>query len=104
MSASAGVVTTLTFVRTPGGVVRVDKGQPVPADALEADVERLVNAGVIVTAETGDKVTGDRAGSDAAGTEGSGEAPGEGGDPAPDGDNQPVISSGRGRGKPKADS
>lgn len=72
-------MTTLAFVRTGSGVVRVEKGGQVPDGALEAEVERLVRAGVIVGGDAG---AGDGDADDGA-AENSGEVPGGGGDPAP---------------------
>lgn len=34
-------VTTLAYVRTSTGVVKVDPGSPLPGDLLEGEVERL---------------------------------------------------------------
>lgn len=39
--------TTLTFVRTPGGVVKVPAGQRVPEDVLPGELDRLVRAGAV---------------------------------------------------------
>lgn len=39
--------TTLTFVRTPGGVVKVPAGQRVPHDALPGELHRLLRAGAV---------------------------------------------------------
>lgn len=39
--------TTLTFVRTPGGVVKVPAGQRVPEDVLPGELHRLLRAGAV---------------------------------------------------------
>lgn len=39
--------TTLTFVRTPAGVVKVPAGQRVPCDALPGELNRLTRAGAV---------------------------------------------------------
>lgn len=39
--------TTLTFVRTPAGVVKVPAGQRVPHDALPGELDRLTRAGAV---------------------------------------------------------
>lgn len=39
--------TTLTFVRTPGGVVKVPAGQRVPEDVLPGELHRLLRAGAL---------------------------------------------------------
>lgn len=42
------VTAVLTYVRTPGGVVQVEAGEPVPAEADAEHLEALVGAGVAV--------------------------------------------------------
>ena len=42
--------TTLTFVRTPGGVVKVPAGQRVPHDVLPGEVDRLLRTGSVIEA------------------------------------------------------
>lgn len=39
--------TTLAFVRTPAGVVKVPAGQRVPHDALPGELDRLARAGAV---------------------------------------------------------
>lgn len=39
--------TTLTFVRTQAGVVKVPAGQRVPHDALPGEIDRLLAAGTV---------------------------------------------------------
>lgn len=47
---TAHTTTTPAYVRTAAGVVKVAAGECVPCDALPSEVERLLNAGVIVEA------------------------------------------------------
>lgn len=42
--------TTLTFVRTPAGVVKVPAGQRVPHDALPGELHRLLRTGSVIEA------------------------------------------------------
>lgn len=42
--------TTLTFVRTPAGVVKVPAGQPVPHDVLPGELDRLLRSGSVIEA------------------------------------------------------
>jgi len=42
---------TLTFVRTPAGVVRVVCGEPLPDNADAAHVEHLLRVGAVIEAQ-----------------------------------------------------
>ena len=42
--------TTLTFVRTPAGVVKVPAGQRVPHDVLPGELHRLLRSGSVIEA------------------------------------------------------
>lgn len=42
--------TTLTFVRTPAGVVKVPAGQRVPHDVLPGELDRLLRSGSVIEA------------------------------------------------------
>lgn len=42
--------TTLTFVRTPAGVVKVLAGQRVPHDVLPGELDRLLRSGSVIEA------------------------------------------------------
>lgn len=42
--------TTLTFVRTPAGVVKVPAGQRVPHDVLPGELDRLLRTGSVTEA------------------------------------------------------
>lgn len=44
--------TTLAYVRTSAGVVRVDPDGVLPADVDAAELQRLVDAGTVVEVET----------------------------------------------------
>lgn len=46
------IATTLAYVRTPSGVVRVVAGDHLPSDTEEADVQRLVAAGAATKTRT----------------------------------------------------
>jgi hypothetical protein len=47
---SGHTTTTLAFVRTAAGVVKVPAGGPIPQDVLPSEVLRLTVAGVLVDA------------------------------------------------------
>jgi hypothetical protein len=55
---------TLTYVRTPGGVVRVDVGGRLPRDVDKGHVAKLAAAGAVVEVKARKPKTDDAAGSD----------------------------------------
>jgi hypothetical protein len=59
---SGYTVTTLAYVRTAAGVVKVPAGEPVPHDVLPSEVLRLVIADVVVDAPDAGDSTGNQAG------------------------------------------
>lgn len=48
------VATTLVYARTSGGVVKVETGDPLPADTLPSEVERLIAVEAIAEVAGGD--------------------------------------------------